>query len=129
MKNEQKLKELFNLIESKIDDLLVVGLATADGFNIHTHFCSNKVFEDNKLAAVTSSLLALSNAASKQLIGSSLISSTVETKAGDMLLVNTKYENNDCVMCFITGPQQNKGHTRYFGLKLAQLVRTRFNAQ
>lgn len=126
MSNEQKLKEVFHLMEKKIEDLKVVSLATADGFNIHTHFCRDQDFEDDKLAAVTSSLLALSNAASKQLIGSSLVSSTVETKDGDMLLVNTKYEGKDCVICFITGNKQNKGHTRYFGLKLAQLVSERF---
>ena len=122
MNNITRLMNAFNAIESKVTDIKVINLTTSDGFPICSKYFESKNFDEDKLSAASSSMAALSVAASKQLIGSNFSSTIIETDNGSMLLVNTKYDQKDCILCFVTGNLHQIGHVRFFAFKLAEFI-------
>lgn len=121
MSNE--IKKLFEKLESKFSDLKMMALTTVDGFPLYSHVISGaSVAEESKIAAVTSSLASLSDAAARQLIGSELQGTVIEMNSGYMILVNTKYDGKKCVLCVASGDRQNLGNVRYFTHKLAEYI-------
>ncbi len=117
------IKNAFKLAHTKLKDIKLINLCTSDGFPI---YCKN--FEDGKhvgeheLSAATSSIAALSVAASKQLIGAKFCSTTIETENGNMLLVKTHHDQKECILCFVTGNHHQIGQVRFFAMKLAKYI-------
>ena len=118
----EKLAALFAEQAEKFADLKVLSLTTADGFPIHCDVRQANKVEAEKVAAVSSSLISLSNAAARQMIGKPLESTTIETAGGNMFLCNTTFEEKKCVLCIVTGEKENIGHARYFTQQIAQLI-------
>jgi len=127
MKETDALEKLFIKMEENLKDIKVINLTTLDGFPIYTHYAEETDIGDDRLSAAASSLSALSVAASKQLIGSDFESTTIESKDGCMLLVQTEYKNDNCVLCFVTGKTHMLGQVRYFAIKLAKYIQKNFN--
>ncbi|WP_154222638.1 roadblock/LC7 domain-containing protein [Marinicella rhabdoformis] len=116
------LTQFFEKVQSKFADLKILSLTTADGFSIYCHVNNRFHVEDEKVAAVSSSLISLSNAAAQQMMGHALESTTIETGTSNMFLCNTQYNDKKCVLCIVTGVKENIGHARYFTKQIAQLV-------
>lgn len=112
----------FEKIKNKFTDLRIIALTTADGFPIYCDVEGRNPVEAEKVAAVSSSLISLSNAAAQQLIGDVLESTTIETHTGNMFICNTQVKDKKCVLCIVTGPRENIGHARYFTQQIAQLI-------
>ena len=117
---DSQLKEIFKKTEHKFSDLKMIALTTADGFPICTE--ASLTAEEEKVAALNSSLLALSHSAARQITGSHLISTNIETSKANMFLVKTTYQNQKAVLCTVTGLKQNIGHARYFTHQLAKII-------
>ncbi len=117
-----ELTPFFEKVQSKFADLKIISLTTADGFPIYCHINSRLKVEDEKVAAVSSSLISLSNAAAQQMMGQSLESTTIETGGSNMFLCNAQLKDKKCVLCIVTGPKENIGHARYFTQQIAQLI-------
>lgn len=126
MNDKEKLRKVFGQMNSKLPDIKVINLTTADGFAICSLYNENHDLEENKLSAAASSLAALSVAAAKQLIGSNFESTTIETKNGCMILVSTKYQEKKCVLCLVSGKVNTIGQVRYFAFKLAKYIEKSF---
>ena len=109
-----KINSFFKQTSIKFKDLLTIALTTTDGFPIYSDVKSGSQKEDEKVAAISSSLISLSNAAARQLLDTNLKSTTIETDKGNIFLSNTMYDNKKCVLCVITGTNENIGHARYF---------------
>lgn len=116
------LTELFAEQAANFSDLNILSLTTSDGFPIHCEVRQDHKVEAEKVAAVSSSLISLSNAAARQMVGYPLESTTIETTNGNMFLCNTTYEAKKCVLCIVTGQKENIGHARYFTQQIAQLI-------
>jgi len=116
------LAELFSEQTEKFFDLKVFSLTTADGFPIHCEVRQDNEVETERIAAVSSSLISLSNAAARQMIGKPLESTTIETTDGNMFLCNTTFKEKKCVLCIVTGKKENIGHARYFTQRIAQII-------
>lgn len=116
------LAELFSVQAKKFSDLRILSLTTADGLTIHCEVRQGEEVESEKIAAVASSLISLSNAAARQMIGKPLESTTIETTGGNIFLCNTTFEEKKCVLCIVTGQKENIGHVRYFTQQIAQLI-------
>lgn len=121
----KKIKTIFEKMEEKFSDLKILCLTTVDGFPVCTHVTGNaKISEEQeKISAVASSLAALSNAASRQLINSELVGTTIETHDGNMFLIHTEFDEKKCVLCVVTGNKQNIGHARYFTNQMAKFIK------
>lgn len=118
------IKSFLEETATKFTNLKLISLTTADGFPIYNDIRTHHEVDKESISAVSSSLISLSNAAAKQLIGSTLEAVTLETKEGNMFLCNTEYKGKKCVLCVATGIQNNIGHARYFTQQVAQQLTT-----
>lgn len=119
-----KFEDVFNNMESKLHNIKALNLTSADGFTLFSQFSGGFKFESNKLSAVTSSITALSQAAAKQIIKSNFESTCIETDAGVIFMVQTKYGGKNCILSLISGENPNLGQIRYYLLKLAKYLET-----
>jgi len=118
---DKHLTELFKRTEYQFSDLKMIALTTADGFPICTRLSIHlDGIEEEKVAALSSSLLALSHSAARQITNSNLISTNIETSEANMFLVKTSYQRQKAVLCTVSGLKQNLGHARYFTHQLAK---------
>lgn len=118
----KQLNTIIDEVLSKTSDVIAVNLSTPDGFT-HYMFRSNDLNpDDEKLSAVSSSLLSLSNAASKQLINSELINTVIEAKDGNLIIMKTTYLKKSAVLCFISGTGLILGKSRYFATQIAAAI-------
>lgn len=121
---------IFNNLQSKLGNIKSLNLTTVDGFALFSHMSDDFKIEVDKLSAVTSSLTALSHAASKQIINAKFESTCIETDQGLLYMVKTTYQKKDCILSLISGDQPNLGHIRFYVLKLAKyLVTAKLSAE
>ncbi len=117
-----KLKGLIQAIATEANYVNAINLSSIDGFTFHSYFDVNHSFESDKLSAVSSSLLSLSNAATRQLMNTKLVSTVIESTDGNMIIIKTRYMNKEAVLCFISSSKLIVGKARYFAIKLAQSI-------
>ena len=116
--------QIFKNMETKMPGLKALNVTTVDGFSLFSHSQEGFDLEVDKLSAVTSSLTALSQAASKQVIGAQFESTCIETDQGLIFMVQTRYQEKDCILSLISGDNPNLGQIRYFVLRLAKYLIT-----
>lgn len=121
-----KIYELYELFDEKItvnDGISLIDLSTVDGFNIYSVQAQEKRIELDKLAAVSSSIYALSNASAQQLTGEDLEITTVESKGHSMLFLKTYYQAKPCVLSLLVQKKMPLGEARYIARMLDKSIR------
>ena len=78
--------------------IFLVSLCTTDGFSIQSVMTKGLSSEADKLAAMSSTISALSDSSSKQVLQDECNITIVEASAGNMLFVKTTYLGNPCVL-------------------------------
>ncbi len=111
-------------MEAKLNDLQALCLTSADGFTLFAATHQDFKLEEDKLSAVTSSLTALSQAASKQILHAKFSSTCIETEMGLLFMVHTNYQGKDCILSLISGEHPNLGQIRFYTFKLAKFLTT-----
>ncbi|MBQ0755146.1 MAG: roadblock/LC7 domain-containing protein [Gammaproteobacteria bacterium] len=119
---KEELNKLLAQVSQNFNDLKVVALSTIDGFSIYSSDNGANEQENEKIAAISSSLHSLSNAAAKQLAGNKLMTTTLETSDGFIFFFSTTYEERECVLCIATGASENVAKARYFSQKIADFI-------
>lgn len=79
------------------NEITLIGLATSDGFKIRTLASKSLNIEPDKLAAMASSMCALSDSSAAQLTKGKFRMTTIETEEGNVLFMNTSYLGKPCV--------------------------------
>ncbi len=120
--NDNVLKKLITKVVNQVDHIRAINLSTADGFTLYASTDEAFDLEKDKLSAVSSSLLSLSNAACRQLIESQLVNTIIESEAGNIIILKTQYQNKSCALCVITGVELTLGKARYYAIKLAESI-------
>ena len=120
----ESFNQVFSDIESKLKHVKVLNLTTADGFPLFTQCSDGFDLETDKLSAVTSSLTALSKAAAKQLLNSQFESTCIETDKGLLYMIQTNYQDKQCILSMLSGDKPNLAQIRYFMNKLAKYIET-----
>ena len=114
------IEKLFTAIMKKQTLFSAMSLSSADGFPICSIASDVDAMDADRLSAVSSSLASLSHAAAKQLMNNTMSNTIIETdKGGDMLIVKTRFEGKDAVLCVITDNSENIGKARYYAKKIA----------
>lgn len=116
------LEKIVNKVMSQSEEMRVFNLSTLDGFTHYTLRADGYDTGDDKLSAVSSSLLSLSHAATRQLMKSELINTVIEAVDGNMILIKTQYKQQDAVLCLITSTDLILGKARYFATKIAEAI-------
>ncbi len=103
-------------------DVLLVSLCTADGFSIKCFASKMLNVETDKLAAMSSTISALSDSSAKQVLNDQFNITIVETLSGNMLFVRTCYLELPCVLTIAARSSMSLATARYKTKKLAQSI-------
>ncbi len=103
-------------------DFLVVSLCTTDGFSIKSFASKELNAEADKLAAMSSTIAALSDSSAKQVLKDNFDTTIVETSSGNILFVKTHYLGLPCVLTVAARARMTLATTRYKTRKLAQEI-------
>lgn len=117
--------ELVNLIKelcSENREITLLSLSTTDGFNIKSFAAKSLDVEADKLAAMSSSLFALSSSSSLQLMKEESTIATIESKGGNMLFKKAQYLNTPCVVTMVARPDMSLAQARFALKRFADTV-------
>lgn len=112
------IKELCN----NNKDILLVSLATTDGFAIKSVALKELNAESDKLAAMSSTISSLSDSSAKQVLQDQFDITIVETKSGNLLFVRTTYLDLPCVLTIATRAGMQLATSRYKTINLAKAI-------
>lgn len=101
-------------------EMLVVSLCTTDGFSIKSFASKGLNAEADKLAAMSSTISALSNSTAKQVLQEQFDLTTIETSLGNILFVKTSYLGLPCVLTVAARASMALATVRYKTKNLAQ---------
>lgn len=101
-------------------EVLVISLCTSDGFSIKSFASKELNAEADKLAAMSSTISALSDSTAKQIIRDKFDITIVETKSGNILFVRTTYLGLPCVLTLAANAKLALATARYKTKRLAQ---------
>lgn len=118
----ESLNKLFTFVLVKNPDVKCITLSTEDGFTIACQHADDFFPEAEKMSAVTTSLAALSNSASMQMINSELIRTVIETNHGDLFIYRTTYLEKNTVMSLITARKSNHAKSRFISNDLVKTI-------
>lgn len=112
MSNDE-VKIFFDDLLEKHFHLKLVSLSTVDGFGVFQKSKLGDSVELDRVSAITSSLVSLSAAGSKQVVGGDFRSTTVETNEGFLLIRKIKMNNKEHVLAFVTGKDMLLGEANF----------------
>ncbi len=116
------LKELFSSYLKESSDIDIVSLNSSDGFVIHTLQRAKEHIDEGKIAALSSTISALSNSLAKEVLGQDFKVSIVETDESHILYIRTNYRDIDCVLTVVGSRSSVLGEARHSSLKVAEKV-------
>ncbi len=115
------LSEIKTLCENN-REISVVSLCTTDGFTIKSFVAQDLNMEADKLAAMSSTLSALSDSCANMLMLDEFNVTIVESNAGNTLFVRTRYLELECVLTVTARIKMSLATARYHTKKLAQTI-------
>jgi len=103
-------------------EVFIVSLCTSDGFSIKSFASKALNMESDKLAAMSSTISALSDSTAKQLLQSEFKIASIEAESGTMLLVRTRYLGVSCVLTVAANTKMALATARYKTKILAEAI-------
>ncbi len=105
-------------------EVLLVSLCTTDGFSIKSFASRELNAEADKLAAMSSTIAALSDSSATQVMRDQFNITIVETGSGNLLFVRTSYLDLPCVLTIATSDKMALATARYKTKRLAEEIST-----
>lgn len=115
--------QLIQLIENFYTndrEVVVVSLCTTDGFPIKYFSMDELSAEADKLAAMSSTISALSDSSARQMNQGQCDITIIEAVLGHMLFVKTVYLGTPCVLTVVASTKMSLATARYKTKNLAQ---------
>ena len=103
-------------------EVYIVSLCTSDGFSIKSFASKGLNMEADKLAAMSSTISALSDSTAKQLLQSQFEIASIEAESGTMLLVRTRYLGVSCVLTVAANTKMALATARYKTKMLSEKI-------
>lgn len=104
------------------DGVNLVSLNTQDGFHLVTVKRQRVDLENDKLAAIASTMCAMSHSLSQQLLQGELDLAIVESNTGNALFASTHYNELNCVLCIAADLSLPLGRARFLTQRLAEQI-------
>ncbi|WP_145952531.1 roadblock/LC7 domain-containing protein [Psychrobacter sp. DAB_AL43B] len=111
------LKSIKELCESN-KEIVLVSLCTTDGFPITYLSIDELSAEADKMAAISSTLAALSNSSARQMNQGECDITIIEASSGNMLFVTANYLGTPCVLTVVANTKMTLAEARYKTKKL-----------
>lgn len=115
------LKFIRELCENN-SEIILVSLCTTDGFSIKSIAAKGLKAEADKLAAMSSTISALSDSSAKQVMQTQFSVTIVETNSGNILFVRTQYLGMPCVLTLAARDKMALATARYKTILLAENI-------
>lgn len=103
-------------------EILLISLCTTDGFAIKSFSGPELNIETDKIAAISSTICALSGSAAKQLTQEKFKTTIIETHAENILFVSTEYLGTQCVLTVVAQPKMSQATVRFCTRRLAKEI-------
>ena len=103
-------------------DINLISLCTSDGFSIKSVTAGGIDTEADKLAAMSSTIGALSGSSAKQILNDEFSIAIVEAASGNMLFVSTSYLGTACVLTLAAKSKMALATARYKTRELAAVI-------
>ena len=110
-----------NLCDSN-KEVVLVSLCTTDGFPITYTSIDELSTEADKLAAISSTLSALSNSSARQMNQGQCDITIIEADAGNMLFLTANYLETPCVLTVVANTKMALATARYKTKNLAAAI-------
>ena len=109
------------MLEFKDQDTAIelIALCTGDGFPVCSLASNAREFEEDKMAAASSTLYSVSNAVAQQIVSSEFQTTFIETRDGNMAFVAMRREDRDYVVVMSAAKEMNLAKLR---LRISRLV-------
>ncbi|MBN9419439.1 MAG: roadblock/LC7 domain-containing protein [Candidatus Eremiobacteraeota bacterium] len=120
---EAAVKNFLEQICAENFSIKVASVASVDGLPITS--CNPGQVDEHSLAALVSSLVMLSSAASEEARLGQIQHLLVEGEEGRMVAMVVK--DTDCVLCVMCSPELSLGHLSWLGHDLAEKLRNLVN--
>ena len=121
----EELQACFHALVAGKKNIRLVGLCTEDGFDIKSLADKSFELDSDKLAAMASSISALSNSSAQQLKRDGFTITIIETEDGNILLMKTRYLDQPCVISMATARESSLAQGRFelkrFAAKVAAI--------
>lgn len=118
----QVIQHRIQLMCEKWSDVEFVYLSTTDGFHLYGFTQNTENAEPDKVAAIASSLFALSNTAAHNILDDQLMISIVETSSGNILFLRTQLNRVDTVLTIAANKDMSLAKVRYHAMQLSELI-------
>ena len=122
IKIKPKLLEDIKKLCKDNSDIVLVSLCTTDGFSIMSYAAKSLSAEADKLAAMSSTISALSDSAAAQILDDDFDITIIETNNGNMLFVSTRYLGSPCVLTLAAKSSTALATARYKTKGLAKAI-------
>lgn len=103
-------------------EIFLVSLATTDGFSIKSYAAKRLDAEADKLAAMSSTISALSDSSAKQILEDRFDITIIESSSGNLLFVKTQYLGLPCVLTIAARLKMTLATARYMTIKLGKTI-------
>jgi len=117
----QLLEQIKTLCKDN-SDIILVSLCTTDGFSIMSYAAKSLSTEADKLAAMSSTISALSDSVATQILDDDFDITIIEADHGNMLFVSTRYLDNPCVLTLAAKSNTALATARYKTKGLAKSI-------
>lgn len=121
----KKTPNLCSQIDRFFDDnfnIELVNICTTDGFNIYSIAKDTLDAEEDKIAAVSSTLCSLSYSCAEQMINGCFQATIIETETGNILIVSLRYLSFSCSLAVATNAKMSLGEARFLVNRLAKSI-------
>lgn len=119
---ELQLTGLIKELGAANKEIVLFSLASTDGFNIKTVSVKGLDVESDKLAAMSSSMFALGNSSSEQLMKCESTIITIESENGNYFLVKAEFKGKPCVISMVAKSSMQLAQARFHLKKITQAI-------
>jgi len=103
-------------------EITAISLCTTDGFIIKSFATKSLSPEADKLAAMSSTIAALSDSSTKILMQDEFTTTIIESDSGNTLFVRTRYLGTECVLMIAARIKMSLAMVRFNTKRLAQEI-------
>ncbi|RBP51166.1 roadblock/LC7 domain-containing protein [Arenicella xantha] len=117
-----EVSEMLKSVCVNSQEIFLVSLCTADGFNIRSFASETLSVEADKVSAIASTIGSLSDSASRQIMLVESQTTTIETANGNILFLSCMLVGKPCVLTLAAKSSMQLANARFAVMRLAQAL-------
>lgn len=116
------IQEIFGQLSEKEFEILLINLSTEDGFLVASEAKNHFPDEADKIAAMSSTIFALSDASTNAVLKDQCSITNIESQSGTLLFMATTYKGTPCVLTIAGTSKMALANLRFMLKRLASQI-------